>query len=237
MSVSDVNVHSIQLRQIYLVMKNIVKTAQKIVQKINQRFGILLFVALSMTMNSCNDFLEKQPKGVATISSFSTEEGVDYLLIGAYSTLDGSQTANQSVASAGSPKNWPWNLASDDGTKGSTAGDIIDLFYIERYEPTPDNPWIEFKWTIGYDGIARANEVLKALAIAEADIADPAKVNDLRAQARFIRGFWHFRLQKMFWQVPYISEDVDPKSVKNDHPIWPEIEADLQFAIDHLADS
>ncbi len=218
-------------------MKNIIKVVLKMNQIIRPSLVIMLIITFSIIMYSCEDFLEKKPKGVTTIESFADEEGVNYLLIGAYSTLDGAQNANQSWASAGSPKNWPWNLASDDATKGSTAGDIIDIFYLEVYQPTPDNPWIEYKWRVGYDGIARANEALKALAIAEEQIGDVTKVNDLKAQARFIRGFWHFRLQKMFWQVPYISEDLDPATVKNDHKIWPEIEADLQFAIDHLADS
>ena len=204
---------------------------------IGQRFAAIILITSLIPIGGCDDFLEKKPKGVTTVDSFTDEEGVNDLLIGAYSTLDGAQTANQSVAAAGSPKNWPWNLASDDATKGSTAGDIIDLFYLETYQPTPDNPWLNYKWTIGYDGIARANEALKVLAIAEKDIPDAAVVNSLRAQARFIRGFWHFRLQKTFWQIPYISEVGDPKTVKNDHLIWPEIEADLQFAIDNLPDS
>ncbi len=203
---------------------------------IGQRFAAIILITSLIPINGCDDFLEKKPKGVTTIDSFTDEEGVNDLLVGAYSTLDGAQTANQSVAAAGSPKNWPWNLASDDATKGSTAGDIIDLFYLETYQPTPDNPWMNYKWTIGYDGIARANEALKVLAIAEKDIPDAAVVNSLRAQARFIRGFWHFRLQKTFWQIPYITEDVDPRTVKNDHQVWPEIEADLQFAIDNLPD-
>jgi starch-binding outer membrane protein, SusD/RagB family len=218
-------------------MKTIIKMIRKLNQTIKQRFVMISLVTLSLTLNNCDDFLDKAPKGTTTLESFSNEAGVNALLIGAYSTLDGAQTANQSVASAGSPKNWPWNLASDDATKGSTAGDIIDLFYLETYQPTPDNPWMNYKWTIGYDGIARTNEVLKALAIAEKDINDIDKVNSLKAQARFIRGFWHLRLQEMFWQVPYISEDVNARTVKNDHPIWPEIEADLQFAIDNLPDS
>jgi tetratricopeptide (TPR) repeat protein len=218
-------------------MKTIIKVVPKLTQTTKSRLISMLLVTLSLTMNNCDDFLDKDPKGVTTIESFANEAGVNSLLVGAYSTLDGAQTANQSVAAAGSPKNWPWNLASDDATKGSTAGDIIDLFYIETYQTTPDNPWVNYRWTIGYDGIARANEVLKALAIAEKDINDPAKVNSLRAQARFIRGFWHLRLQETFWQVPYISEDSDARTVKNDHQIWPEIEADFQFAIDNLPDS
>jgi len=219
-------------------MKNIVKVVLKMNQTIRQRFVIILLITLSITMNNCDtdEFLEKNPKGVTTIDFFANEEGVNVLLIGAYATLDASQLASQSTSSAGSPKNWPWNVCSDDATKGSTANDIIDIFHLERYEPTPDNPWIGFKWTIGYDGIARTNEVLNVLAIAEKDI-ELKKVNDIKAQARFIRGFWHFRLQKMFWQIPYISEDSDPALVKNDHEIWPEIEADLQFAIDNLPDS
>ncbi|MBP7507501.1 MAG: RagB/SusD family nutrient uptake outer membrane protein [Prolixibacteraceae bacterium] len=217
-------------------MKNIKVVPRKNLM-IKSRLIIIVLITLSVTLSDCEDFLEKMPKGVTTIESFADEKGVNLLLIGAYATMDGSEFANQSMAAAGTPKNWAWNLASDDATKGSTAGDIIDLFHIERYETTSVNPWLEYRWKIGYDGIARANEVLKTLVIAEPRINDINKVTDIKAQAIFIRAFWHLQLQLTFWQIPYISEDVDPKTVKNDHVIWPEIEADLQFAIDNLADT
>ena len=42
----------------------------------------------------------------------------------------------------------------------------------------------------------------------------------------------------MHFQVPFISnEEADPGQVKNDHPIWPEIEKDLDDAIAMLPES
>lgn len=79
--------------------------------------------------------------------------------------------------------------------------------------------------------------VLRALDVAEENISE-TEFNVFAAQARFLRAFFHFRLQKMHFQIPYITEDItDPSIVPNDHQVWDEIETDLQFAIDNLPES
>jgi starch-binding outer membrane protein, SusD/RagB family len=85
-----------------------------------------------------------------------------------------------------------------------------------------------------YDGIARCNDVLQILPKV-LDITD-ADRQQIEAQAKFLRGHYHFELKKMFNMVPYIDETIyDPLNlestkVANTEDIWPKIEADLQFA-------
>jgi tetratricopeptide (TPR) repeat protein len=65
-----------------------------------------------------------------------------------------------------------------------------------------------------------------------------AEKNAAMGQAKFLRALYHFRMQQMHYQVPFISnEETQPESVKNDHPIWPEIEQDLTDAIASLPES
>lgn len=196
--------------------------------------------ALILSMVSCSDdFLNKEPKGVVVADLLNTPKGVDNLLIGAYTLLDGagSSTDFPSYAYPASIRNWIWDCASDDAYKGTTLGDFATGGEVERYEALPTSQLIEQKWYVMYDGVSRSNDVLKALANAK-DKIGAEKVKVVAAQARFLRGFFHFRLQQMHFQVPYITEDVaDPALVKNDHPVWDEVETDLQFAIDNLPES
>ena len=105
---------------------------------------------------------------------------------------------------------------------------------IERYVALPTNSIISGRWATLYDGVSRANDVLKTLEEVKNDLS-VEDYNEIAGQARFLRAFFHFRLQKTFFQIPYIKHDIeDPESVPNDHPVWDEIEADLQFAIDNL---
>jgi len=79
--------------------------------------GILLVAVLSLTIVSCEDFLETKPLGVCSDHIFTNEKGIDELLIGAYAMLDGAGAGGWggSYAWGASVSNWLWgSVASDD---------------------------------------------------------------------------------------------------------------------------
>ena len=196
--------------------------------------GIVTFI-----LPSCGEgFLYKEPTGVVFTENLATKEGIEYLLVATYGAMTGAlSSTDQNRAGAGSSRNWVWDCASDNAYKGTTFSDTYDVGLIEYYDADPTNIWINNKWVVSYDGISRANDVLKAVETArERSAVDETTALRAEAQAKFIRGWWHFRLLKVFWQIPYITEADEGKqeTVKNDHMVWPEIEADLQFAIDNL---
>ncbi|GAB3643111.1 RagB/SusD family nutrient uptake outer membrane protein [Spirosoma arcticum] len=94
------------------------------------------------------------------------------------------------------------------------------------------------KWRHVYDAISRTNEVIQTVALAT-DMPDVDKTQVI-AEARFLRGHYHFEAKKMWNMVPYIDDKTykatDPSSTKvpNDKDIWPNIEADFKFAADNL---
>ena len=186
---------------------------------------------------SCGEnFLYKEPTGVVFTENLATQTGIEYLLVGSYAAMTGATiNTEQWYSQSNSSRNWIWNYASDDAYRASAFGDTQNMFDIELYITLPTHDYMNFKWSGHYAAIMRVNDVLRAITVArEKHTADEAYALRAEAQAKFLRGWWHFRLQKVFWQIPYITEDVDPITVKNDHKVWPEIEADLQFAIDHL---
>jgi hypothetical protein len=87
-----------------------------------------------------------------------------------------------------------------------------------------------------YDGIGRCNAVLQFIA-KSTDINEEEQKN-LVGQARFLRGVYYFELKKVFNKVAYVDEAVSYEAnnfiVPNDSDIWPNIEADFNFAADNL---
>ncbi len=194
-------------------------------------------MALAITISACKeDFLEEFPKGVVTIDTLSDEAGADFLLIGAYSLIDGFSAGGPGGAGEASATNWVWgDVPSDDMHRGDQTGGWSAINLIERYEVDPTNPWVQGLWAANYDGIARANDVLRV--IRNAGDAIPAdKASQLEAEARWLRAWFHFQLRSKIERVPYVTEDVNPSEVPNDREIWDDIEADLQWGIDNNMD-
>ncbi|QMU27535.1 RagB/SusD family nutrient uptake outer membrane protein [Adhaeribacter radiodurans] len=192
-------------------------------------------------LSSCSDsFLDVKPKAALTIDALTTNKGVNSLLVGAYSLLDGWATAEGAYRSyQSSADNWVYgSVASDDAYKGTIAGDQPPISLIEQGNISSDNIYFRGKWRGMYDGIARTNDVLQTLAKVT-DVTDAERLQ-ITAEARFLRGHYHFELKKMFNMVPYIDETIynpnDLESTKktNTEDIWPKIVADLTFAYDNL---
>ncbi|MDO1446035.1 RagB/SusD family nutrient uptake outer membrane protein [Rhodocytophaga aerolata] len=196
---------------------------------------------LLSVFSSCSDkFLEVTPKAALSSTTLQNSKGVTALLVGAYSLLDGWATAEGAYRSyQSSADNWVYgSVASDDAYKGTIAGDQPPISLIEQGNIASDNIYFRGKWRAMYDGIARTNDVLQVLA-KTTDITDTER-QQITAEARFLRGHYHFELKKMFNNVPYIDETIyDPNNLEstkipNTADIWPQIEADLQAAYEVL---
>lgn len=209
----------------------------------NKKISILLITLMGVSFSCSDDFIQVQPKGVLSATSLQNKAGVNFLLIGAYSALDGWTTSGGAFRSyQASADNYVFGgIASDDAYKGTTAGDQPAQSFIEAYQSLPDNVYFQGKWRLCYDGIARANDALQALAKAT-DVTDLER-QYFTAEARFIRGHFHFELKKMFNFVPYIDEvtydpaNLESTKLKNDKDIWPDINADFLFAYNNLPDN
>lgn len=184
-------------------------------------------------MTSCGDeFLQTTPLGVGNEQSLSNKNGVNAVLIGAYSLLDGVGAGPVNTSSV---SNWIYgSVASDDAYKGSDVGDQAQITTIERYIPQADIGAYNDKWVAVYDGVSRSNNTIKLIGLAT-DMTEAEKAQAL-GEARFLRAWYHFEAKKLWNMVPYVDETVtDYNNLPNDKDIWPNIEADLQFAIDNVS--
>jgi hypothetical protein len=201
----------------------------------------IISILLLTTIACKDDFLNVTPLGVLSEATLANKAGVDLLLTGAYSLLDGVQTNVGSPFPdwTGSADNWVYgSVAADDAYKGTNAGDQPEISLIEAYTHTPDLIHFRGKWRAIYDGVARSNDVIQLVPKA-IDMTEAEKTLVI-AQARFLRGHYHFEGRKMFNKVPYIddktynSHDANSTKVPNDKEIYPNIEADLKFAYENL---
>ena len=191
---------------------------------------------------SCKHYLEVPPTGVLSSTVLATKAGVDGLLIGAYSVLRGY---NPAIPNSGvrqwtqAPSNWIYgSVVADEAHKGSTSDDQAEIASMESYNTTPVNPYLEDKWVSLYAGIQRANDVLREIPLVKDGSLSPDQANQVTAEARFLRGFFHLEAVKMFKNVPYVDEKVTYSAgngnVSNKDPIWSKIEADFQNAVSVL---
>lgn len=198
---------------------------------------IILTLLVGLSFSCSESFFDLKPQGRASLDQLSTKNGINSLLIGAYSLLDGvgaGNTGRQSTIS-----NYVFGgISSDDAVKGTDAGDQPEQSFIEQYNWLSDNTYFLGKWWHSYDGVARCNEVIQIVANVK-DMTDAEKTQAI-AEARFLRGHYHFEAKKMWNNVPFIDEKIynrdDPNSTKipNDKDIWPNIEADFDFAAKNL---
>ena len=198
-----------------------------------------MIATVGMNFSCSESFLEVEPQGAASLTSLSNKNGVNALLIGAYSLLDGQGAGNIGRTSAIS--NYVFGgITSGDAVKGTDAGDQPEQSFIEQYTWFAENTYFLGKWQHTYDGVARANEAI--LLAKSPDVKDmtAAEKIQVEAEARFLRGHYHFEGKKMWNMIPFIDEKTykrdDPNSTKltNDKDIWPNIEADFKFAADNL---
>lgn len=201
--------------------------------------AILILTTSFLTVGiSCSDsFLEQSPPGAYSESSLQNAKGIEGLLIAAYSTLDGSyfeSWGNNYFNQHGGASNWVLgSIRGGDAYKGTEPSDGVDINPLERHEAQPSNPHILRKWQASYDGISKANVVLKNLPLVT-DITDETAAR-IEGEAKFLRAHFHFELNKVFGVPAYVDETVvDFSTVKNDQVIWSKIEQDFQEAFNLL---
>jgi hypothetical protein len=188
---------------------------------------------------SCNDdFLLKEPLGQIAGPSLNNAEGVEGKLIAAYRTLSG-QGMNGGGTWYYDIHGWIFgSIASDNAVKGTDAGDQPEHSFIEAYDFTTFNDHIKDKWRSVYWGMARANEVIDAVADAAEgdDPVDASRAAQIVAEARFLRGFHGLQAQMHFRNPAYVDEaaydvnDVESSKVANGGQIWDQIIADFSAA-------
>jgi len=186
--------------------------------------GCLLFL---ISFSCEKSFLEKTPYGSLSEVTLATKAGINGLLIGSYSLLDGYGAEGGDHRTG-----WGTLLATDDARIGTEGGVSPQDAFINN----SSNPRFLGRWVFLYAAVKRCNDVLKLLPVVQ-DISDEDALQ-IEAEAKFLRGIYYLYLAMLWENVPWIDETISYNAgnymVPNDVPIYPKIEADFQFAADNL---
>lgn len=189
---------------------------------------IATITILSTTTISCSDeFVNRDP--VYSIDSenyFNSKADYDNALIAAYDLLQ-STYVNVLLG----------EIASDNTLAGGESQtDVIGFQQIDDMIHTPVNSNLRDIWNWMFAGVQRANYILEFK-----DRTDFEGKNQIIAEARFLRAYYHFELVKWFGPIPMNGdkrfsageEKTIPRSSVAD--VYASIEADLIYASENLA--
>jgi starch-binding outer membrane protein, SusD/RagB family len=201
-------------------------------------------VLASVIIYACNKQLNLQPQGSLLASNVTNNSGVQGLLIGAYVLLSGENVPGQNLGNGSGASNYVYgNECADDAYKGSTPSDQPDAIPLMTWslaQATQTN-YLDEKWVVLYTGIQRSNDVIRTMRLSKG--LAPADTLEYTAEARFLRGFYHLEGKKMWNNFPYADENISYVNNNLNVPnysggqyidIWPNIVADLKYAVDNL---
>jgi starch-binding outer membrane protein, SusD/RagB family len=197
---------------------------------ITYKFKVAGLLLLGITFSCSEDYLQIEPFGAVGEATLSNEQGINMILIGAYSLLDGGGTVGGNYLSGIGRLR-----GGDEVMQGTETGPSI--FNAMMYTEADGD--IENKWRNLYSSVGRANDVLKMLP--KVKDSTPDKLVQIEAEARFLRGVYYLYLAMFFKNVPWINESITYAErnyfVANTANIYPMIEADFTFAADNLTET
>ena len=164
-------------------------------------YNIILAAGFGLMAASCSDFIEVEPTGVISdeIAYSSPEE----MVTAAYSGL-GDDWYNY-------PFNlWPYgDVSSDDCFKGGSGVSDTNLHHVEIWttltSSTPDH--LDELWYRLYCQVSRCNRAIVSLDRYGEEKLGAELAAQRKAEVRFLRGHFYFKLLQLFYQIPWIDEN------------------------------
>lgn len=186
---------------------------------------ILLSGALfTLFSTSCSDFLEEDPKGQLTPSTFfSTQEELDMSTYALYQKVCLIQTnTNPTIPS------WQGDdLTTNPGSNKQAYAEV------DAFRPTDANKGVEAAWQTSYTCIKAANYIILN---AERTPTTDEEINIAIGQAKYWRAVNYFWLVRRWGQVPLVldNEVNYERSLASVEEIYAQIEQDLVDCVNSL---
>lgn len=191
---------------------------------------------VNVAFTSCNDFIDVEPQGV--ISEDLAMSQPDEMVTSAYAKLgDDWYTYPFNL--------WPYgDVSSDDAMKGGSGTTDTNYHPVEVWSTltasTPDH--MDELWYHFYCSISRCNRALVSLAeYGESKLgAETTKIRE--GEVRFLRAHFYFKLIQLWYQVPWVDEEVyknhteeqTPNNAFTHEELMQKIIDDFKFAYDVL---
>ena len=202
-----------------------------------KHFSVIAVITGLFLMQSCDEsFLEITPNGSLDVSVLATYEGVNGLLIGAYSLLDGASNLGFAEGNwTGQTSGWVYSsIRGMEANKGTDAADQPHINPLQTYSENSENLYLNSKWRYIYEGISRCNStVVTAGAAADAGTITAEEATSFVRQARALRGFYHLEAWRLWADmttntfVPHVDENTIQDELVNTEDIRGRIIEDL----------
>lgn len=190
---------------------------------------ILQITPFILMISACSDFLNEELKGTYSNATFyKTEKHALLAINGVYNTVSFVSTDNAL---------WVFgDVVSDDAVKGGLAGDQSDIQFLEEFNYSSNNGYIEKIWKRYYEGISRANYLLY---YGPSIQMDEGLKNRILGEAKFLRAYLYFNLVNIFGEIPLklnppLNESEINKPRSSVAAIYEQIEKDLTEAAEVL---
>ena len=208
--------------------------------RITYKILVCLFAGLLLS-NCSEDFLETKPIALETTETFYyNQAGADAAIAAVYSQLCSRDIWDKYyLMGMGS-------IASDDAEAGGANPNDMPFWSqdIDKLIHLPTNIEVfEYTWAYMYKGIYYANLVLENVpAIKETDPdANPVRIDQYVAEAKFMRALYHFALCQVFGEVPLVDHVLKPSEFEQSRSTFKDlfdfIEKDLREAASILPSS
>lgn len=156
--------------------------------------GKLRTLCVTVMLFTACESLDESPTGIATPSTF-------------YSTLEQCEAA---LAGAMAPL-WGWYVSPGYGEGSGFSAYFGNDDQFEGGDLVISSNYGASLWTGHYKSIANINSLLGSIKAGSLSKYPKGSVDEIVAQAKFIRGFNYFYLVRMFGALPLITEDTpDP---------------------------
>ncbi|WP_139957377.1 RagB/SusD family nutrient uptake outer membrane protein [Flavicella sediminum] len=164
------------------------------------KYTLYLFTLSLLNACSEEDLYEVDPNRTSTANYWQDLSETQTGLNAAYHILNSEYTLNIIEESLRSDMGWPGY--------GRPTPNAINEFYNQTFNN--GNPTIGYKWENNYQGIFRANQVIEGLTPLEGTVNEEEWTSQM-AQARFLRGLYHFYLYTTFNNGSIIIRNETPK--------------------------
>ena len=191
-------------------------------------FIIIYSLLFSVALTSCT-IDDVKPQG--TLDEETAYSSPDKLVTAAYAKLGDDWYSY--------PFNlWPYgDMSADDCLKGGSGENDTGYHPMEIFSTLqPDRGEFDELWYQLYSAISRCNRAIEAINEMETPNAQ------LMAEVRFLRAHFYYKLQQMWYEVPFITEgmtnaDIEATPQSSHDQIMQQIIDDFQYAYENLAEA
>ena len=162
----------------------------------------ILYMGLACcVLFSCNKLLSEQvPQATLSDEQAKDPANAEGMVVAAYAIFTSAEDINSSFSM------WNFDVRSDDAYKGGNGTSDGDVFHqLEIQQGVLTTNWnLNDIWVRLYNALSRVNSAIALLN--ECD--DSFAMKDQRmAEMRFLRGYGHFLLKRLFKNIPFV---IDP---------------------------